>query len=157
MNEPDRVRWARTLTTAGWLITFAFLLYLVGQIRRAMATRRASFEDGLWGQRIEIISFAALPQNLIVLVPAALAGAGAIWLHGGPGLTPLPWARQLVRTVAGIAYVMITFAALGILDLFAQTPDQVGGSASLLNLIGGMLVAAAVIRVCLESERASRP
>lgn len=153
MNAIDRERWARAIVTAGWLVTGSYLLYLIGQIRRALAVSQASFEDGVWGQRVEQISFAALPQNLVILVPAALAGVGATWLMLGAGLDQVPWTRQLVRVVAGVSLVTMVLAVLGILDVFAQSPDWVGGSIAVLNRVGGILMAWAMIRVCLESER----
>jgi hypothetical protein len=153
VNAIDRERWARAIVTAGWLVTGSYLLYLIGQIRRALAVSQASFEDGVWGQRVEQISFAALPQNLVILVPAALAGVGATWLMLGAGLDQVPWTRQLVRVVAGVSLVTMVLAVLGILDVFAQSPDWVGGSIAVLNRVGGILMAWAMIRVCLESER----
>ena len=153
MNLADRARWARALTTAGWLLTGSYLLYLIGQIRRAMAVGEASFEDGLWGQRAEQISFATFPQNLVILVPAAAAGVFAAWLLSTDDRLPPVWTRNLVRVVAGLSHVVILLAAVGIIDVFLQTPDLVGGTIALLNRIGGILMALAMIRVCLESER----
>jgi hypothetical protein len=153
VNAIDRERWARAIVTAGWLVTGSYLLFLIGQIRRALAVSQASFEDGVWGQRVEQISFVALPQNLVILVPAAVAGAGATWLMLGAGLDQVPWTRQLVRVVAGVSLVTVVLAVLGILDVFAQSPDWVGGSIAVLNRVGGILMAWAMIRVCLESER----
>jgi hypothetical protein len=152
VNAIDRERWARALVTAGWLITGSFLLVVIGQIRRAFAVQQASFEDGVWGQRVEQISVVALPQNLVILVPAAAAAVGATWLMLGSGLDQVPWTRQLVRVIAGVSLVTIVLAVLGILDVFAQSPDWVGGSIALLNRVGGVLMAWAMIRVCLESE-----
>ena len=153
MNAIDRERWARAIVTAGWLVTGSYVLFLIGQIRRALAVSQASFEDGVWGQRVEQISFVALPQNLVILVPAAVAAIGATWLMLGAGLDQVPWTRQLVRVVAGVSLVTMVLAVLGILDVFAQSPDWVGGSIAVLNRLGGILMAWAMIRVCLESER----
>jgi len=153
VNAIERERWARAFVTAGWLFAATFLLILVGQIRRALAVKQASFEDGVWGQRAEIVSFVTLPQNIVILVPAAVAAVGAGWLMTGAGLDPLPWARQLVRVVAGVSYVAIGLAVLGIVDVFAQSPDRVEGTIAVLNRVGGILIASAMVRVCLESER----
>jgi hypothetical protein len=156
VTDGDRIGWARALTTAGWLVLFAYLLFLIGQIRRAMAVRVGSFEDGVWGQRIELVSFVTLPQNLVILVPAAAAAVAAVML-----LRDLPddlrrsWAPQLIRIVAGLGYVVVALAVLGIIDVLAQTPDSVGGTAAMLNRVGGILIAIGMIRVCLEAERSS--
>jgi hypothetical protein len=153
VNLAARDRWARALTTAGWLFAGSYVALLIGQIRRAFAIRRASFEDGLWGQRIEVISFASTSQILVMLVPAVAAGVAAVWLTTSEDRLPPVSTRNLVRIVAGICYVAILSALLGIVDVFAQTPDAVGGSIDVLNRLGGIMIAVAMIRVCHESER----
>lgn len=156
LSERDRQRWSAALTTAGWLVLAAYLLLLIAQIRRAFAITLSSFEDGVWGERIETISFVTLPQNLIILVPAAAAGVTAVMLlSDSPTEVQGSWARQLVRIVAGLCYVVIALAGLGIIDVLAQTPDAVGGTAAILTRIGGILMAIAMIRVCLEAERSA--
>jgi hypothetical protein len=156
VGERDRVRWALALTTAGWLVLSAYLLFLIGQLRRAIAVRVGSFEDGVWGQRIELVSFVTLPQNIVILVPAAAAGAGAmVLLRDLPDELQRSWARQLVRVVAGLGYVAVLLAALGIVDVLWQTPDSVGGTSAILNRVGGILIAIALVRVCLEAERSA--
>lgn len=153
-DEGDRARWATALTTAGWLSLTAYLLLLIAQIRRAFAVRVGSFEDGVWGQRIELISFVALPQNLVILVPAAAAGvAGSMLVRPLDPALGGPWTRQLVRVVAGVCYVAVAIATLGIVDVLVQTPDSIGGTSAILNRLGGILMAIAMIRICLEAER----
>lgn len=152
--ERDRQRWAVALTTAGWLVLAAYLLLLIAQIRRAFAVTVSSFEDGVWGQRIETVSFVTLPQNLVILVPAAAAGVGAVMLlRDAPVQLQGSWARQLVRIVAGLCYVVVVLAVLGIVDVLMQTPDSVGGTSAILTRVGGILMAIGMIRVCLEAER----
>jgi hypothetical protein len=152
--EQDRQRWALALTSAGWLVLAAYLLLLIAQIRRAFAITVASFEDGVWGQRIETVSFVTLPQNLVILVPAAAAGVAAVMLmRNTPEELHGSWARQLVRVVAGLCYVVVALAGLGIIDVLMQTPDSVGGTSAILTRIGGILMAIGMIRVCLEAER----
>ena len=153
MSLHDRERWSRALTTAGWLITASYLLLLVEQIRRAMRITDSRFEDGVWGQRAETVSFMALPQNLVILVPAAAAAVAAVWLMTTEDRLPAAWTRRLVRVVAGLGYVVIALAVIGIIDVFAQSPDVIAGNFSLVTRLGGILMAAAMIRVCVESER----
>ena len=154
LGERERQRWAHALTTAGWLVLTAYLLLLIAQIRRAFAVTVASFEDGLWGQRIEVVSFVTLPQNLVVLVPAAAAGVAAVMLQRDtPHELHPSWARQLVRIVAGLCYVLVALAVLGIVDVVLQTPDSAGGTSAILTRVGGILMAIGIIRVCLEAER----
>lgn len=153
MSDDDRVRWARALTTSGWLALGGYLLFVVAQFRRAMAVRSSSFPDGVWGQRAEIVAFVAYPSNAVVLAPAALAAVGAVLIVRAAHLPTVPWSSLLVRIVAGSCYMVIALAGFGVLDAFAQSPDLSGASYPLLQCLGGMLVALALIRVCLESER----
>jgi hypothetical protein len=154
LDQRARERWAVALTSAGWLTLVAYLLLLIAQIRRAFAITVGSFEDGVWGERIETISFVTLPQNLVILVPAAAAGVAAVMLlHDAPELLHGSWARQLVRIVAGLCYVVIALAVLGIVDVLMQVPDAIGGTSAILTRVGGILMALAMIRVCLEAER----
>jgi hypothetical protein len=155
VNEAERVRWARACTSTGWLFLTAYLLIVIAQFRRAFAIRQSSFEDGVWGQRAENVAFVALPQNLVILAPAAAAAVIAMALTRSAEMAPVPWAPQLVRLVAGTGYLAIGLALLGVIDQFAQSPDLLGGTVLLLNRIAGILMALAMIRVCLESERAS--
>jgi hypothetical protein len=119
-----------------------------------LAVRVGSFEDGVWGQRIEQISFVTQPQNIVVLMPAAAFGVAAtlLVLPLAPVLRSAA-TRQLVRIVAGVCYVAVALAVLGIIDVFAQTPDSIGGTAAILNRLGGILMAIAMIGLCLEAER----
>jgi hypothetical protein len=59
----------------------------------------------------------------------------------------------LVRITAGLCYVVVALAVLGIGDVMMQTPDSVGGTSAILTRVGGILMAIAMIRVCLEAER----
>ena len=155
-QEHRYIGWARALATTGWLVLLAYLAFLIGLIRRASAISSSSFEDGVWGQRFEVVAFAALPQNLAVLIPAAAAAAGASVLASGRAEPTAMWITQLVRTVAGTAYVVALLGVLGIVDEFWQTPDSIGGTGSMLNRIGGLLMVIAVIRICLEAERGAQ-
>ena len=155
MTEHDRVRWARALTLVGWLFLIAYLGFVTSQVRRAFAITRASFEDGLWWQRIEQISFVSLPQNLMVLVPAAAAAAiGTVLVRSVVDHSVLRLA-QLVRVVAGLSAVVIVIAALGIVGIFFRNPDSVGDLAAFVSRLGGILMSIAMIRVCLEADRSS--
>jgi LPS sulfotransferase NodH len=130
----------------------AYGSYLVIQIRRAAAIRNGSFEDGLWGQRIEQISFAALPQNLVILTPAvAAAVAGALLVRSlvAPVVVHI---GRLVRVVAGLSFVVVAIAVVGIVAVFFRRYDSVGDTAAVLGRLGGIAMAAAMIRLCLEAD-----
>ena len=62
MTDDERARWARALATAGWLFVVASLAFVTAVIRRASALRSGSFEDGVWDQRVEIVSFVSLQR-----------------------------------------------------------------------------------------------
>lgn len=155
MADRERSRWARALTTAGWLFVIAYLAFVTATFRRASAIRSGSFEDGLWGQRIEIMSFVSLQQNVIILVPAAVAGIGATLLARGIADRGDMWLERLVRVVAGLSYVIISIALVGMIAVFFRSPDSVGDLGALLGRAGGILMAIAMVRVCLEAERSA--
>lgn len=161
MTDGERLAWARALTSAGWLFVFAYLAFVTAVIRRASAITSGSFEDGIWGQRIEIVSFVSLQQNVIMLAPAAAAAVAA-------SLTARSvvdhvvdrsdlWLYRLVRVVAGLSYVIIVVALIGMIAVFFRFPDSVGDLNALLGRLGGILMALAMIRVCLEAERRAHP
>lgn len=152
MNEHDRVRWARASVFAGWMFVIAYLTYLVTQVRRATATTQGSFEDGVWGQRIEEISFAAIPQNVTVLVPGAMAVvAGALLAR--PLVDPVVvHLGRAIRVIAGLAFVIVALGIAGIVAVFFRNYDSVGDTQAVLLRVGGIAMAAAMIRVCLEAD-----
>jgi len=152
VNEHDRIRWAKAAHFAGWMFVVAYLTYLVTQIRRAAATTQGSFEDGIWGQRIEEVSFATLPQNVVILVPGVIAAvAGAILVRSlvDPVVVQL---GRLVRVIAGLAFVIITLGAVGIVAVFFRNYDSVGDTAAILGRLGGIAIAAAMVRLSLEAD-----
>jgi len=155
VQDDDAIRWARATSIAGWLFLLAYLGVITGIVRRAAAVNRASFDDGLWWQRVEIISFAALPQNLIVLVPAVAAGVVGTVIARSVIDQSVILLRQLVRVSAGTCYVVIVIGALGIVGIFFRDSDGVGDVSALLGRLGGILMAVGMIKLCLESERST--
>jgi hypothetical protein len=153
VNVADRDRWAATLGTAGWLFLVAWLALLVTQLRRAAILKSSPFEDGVWGQRAEIVSFVTLPQNLVVLVPAVACAALAAALTSPHPEMQSIWRTRLNRFAAGACYVAIALATFGILDVFAQNPDSDGAVAAVLPRAAGVLMAVGMVRVCLLVER----
>lgn len=149
------MRWATTLTAAGWMFAFAYLALVTAQLRQAFAIEASSFDDGLWGARVERVSFVALPQNVLLLVAAAAAGAVATLLCRDLADRTHMWLAQLVRAVAGICYVVVAIAALRILVLLTHHPDAVGDFGAILSQLAGILTALAASRICLETERST--
>lgn len=153
MSDDERVRWARALTMAGWMFLLAYLGIVTFLVRRATAIRQASFEDGVWWQRVEQVSFASLPQNLIVLVPAAAAAVtGAVLLRAVVDRSAI-WLAQLIRVIAGVSMLVTVIALAGIVGVYFREADSIADLQALLQRIGGIMMAAAMIRLCLEAER----
>lgn len=153
MNEADRLRWARALWVGGWLCLVSYVGIIVYLVRRAAAIGEASFEDGLWWQRVEQVSFAALPQNLIVLVPAAAAAVtGTVLVRTVVDRLVLSLA-QLTRVIAGVAFVVIALAGLGIVGIFVRQSDGIADVQAFMLRLGGILMSIAIVRLCFEAER----
>jgi hypothetical protein len=153
MDEHRRVAWAKALTTVGWLLVFAYLSIVIGQIRQAFQIRDSSFEDGVLGARIERVSFVVFPQNSIIILIAAAAAALASALAAGLADRRDMWTSQLIRVSAGVCYVVIVIAAVRIVSIMTHRPDGLGDFNALLQQIGGILVAVAGVRLGLEAER----
>lgn len=152
VNEHDRIRWAKAGLFAGWMFVFGYLTYLVTQIRRAASTSQGSFEDGVWGQRAEEISFAALPQNVVILVPAAIAAIAGVLLVRSLVDPIVVQLSRLIRVIAGLSFVIVALAVVGIVAVFFRNYDSVGDTAAVLGRLGGIAMAAAMVRVCLEAD-----
>ena len=123
-------------------------------MRRAAAISESRFEDGVWGQRIEIVSFVALPQNAVILVPPAIAAAvaGALIAALHPDDRPdLIWSRRLARVTGGLAIVVIALAAIGIIGIPFRYADPLADLAAIVGRLAGVAISLAVIRLCRES------
>lgn len=135
---------------AGWCFLGAYVGIIAIELRRAAAITSSSFEDGVWGQRVEIISFVALPQNIAMLALAALTVTIARIL-----VTPVhpddrptePWTDRLGRTVAGVAVIVIGLALLGIGGIPFRYADPLADLGALVGRASGVAVATAAIRL----------
>ena len=154
MTVAQRIRWIITATHVGWLSLSAFVALIVIEVRRAAAISESRFEDGVWGQRVEIVSFIALPQNAVILIPPAIAAAVAGVLITGlhPDDRPdLVWARRLARVTGGIAIMVIVLAVIGIIGIPFRYADPLADLAAIVGRLAGVAIAIAVIRLCRES------
>ncbi len=156
MTDHQRARWARVCTTAGWLFLLAYLGLVAGLVRRAAAIKQASFDDGVWGQRVETVSFAALPQTLVVLVPAAAAVAVGSVVGGAVVDRGVIWLAQLARALIGLCYVVAAAGAIGIMAIFFRSPDSIGDVDALFSRLGGILMSIAMVRILNEAEATPR-
>jgi hypothetical protein len=150
LSNPARVRWVDALTTAGWCIWFAYLGIIAIELRRAFAITTSSFEDGVWGQRVETISFVAIPQNSLVLVAAALcvALASIVWSGIHPDDKPPRQSLQRLATmIGGVAIVVIGVALLGIGGIPFRYADPLADLGALVGRIAGIAIAASCLRL----------
>jgi len=150
LTHPTRIRWVDALTTAGWCLWLAYLALVAIELRRAFAITSSRFEDGVWGQRVETISFVAIPQNSIVLLIGALcvALASIVWMSIHPDDQPPRRSLQRLATmIGGISIVVMGLALLGIGGIPFRYADPLADLGALVGRIAGIAVAAASLRL----------
>ena len=157
MSDTERIRWARALLFAGWIFVAAYLTLLVIQIRRASIITESRFEDGVWGQRIETVSFATRPQFVLVVVAATAAGVIGLLLVRNAGDPSELALSALVRVVGGMSLLIALLAIVGIIAIFFRSGDSVTDLETVMGRAGGMLIAIACLRLCTEAERSPDP
>ncbi len=153
-TEPGRSRSSELvhqLTIIGWLLLggeFGFILFQVERARSVDGTRFAT----AWDQRIEVLSFAMLPPNIVALAPAAGVAAVATFLAGRERAT---WLDALVRSVAGIA---ITLAGVGIAAIAeVATRDGEVDLDSIFLRLGGISIALGIAWLCRTVDVLAAP
>jgi hypothetical protein len=147
----DRSRWIRALTTAGWAGLIAYLSILAVTIDRARRISQSQFSDGIWGQRVEILSFAAIAQHQVVLGIAAAAAVAAVALAAE--VQQDLWLDRLVRAVAGASIAAAVLATAGVIWVVAFGNESIGDFGFFVSRSGGVAMSVAIVRVCLEAER----
>ncbi len=155
MTEHDRLGWARTLMVAGWCFLSSYIGIIAIELRRAAAISTSSFEDGVWGQRVEIISFVSLPQNISMLAVAALCVAIARIVMAPVHPDDRPgdrWLVRLGRTVGGVAIIVIGLALLGIGGIPFRYADPLADLGALVGRASGIAVAAAALRLVRPNQ-----
>jgi hypothetical protein len=152
VTEHDRLRWSRALLFAGWMSVAAYVGYLITQIRRAAAVHSGSFEDGIWGQRVELVSFASLPQNVVILAPGVAAAIAAALLVRSVVDPVVVQLQVLLRIIAGLSLVIISLGVVGIIGVFLRNFDNVGDIGAILGRAGGILLGIGAVRLCIEAE-----
>jgi hypothetical protein len=156
MTADHAREWVRALTTAGWLFLLGYLAILAYSIDRARRITQSQFAGGIWSQRMEVLSFASIPQHLVVLVPAAAAGiAAAVLVERDDGFRDI-WLDRLIRLVAGTAVAAAVIAVVGVLWVTFGGDDDTGDFGFVVSRLGGVAVGVAIVRVCLVAERAGQ-
>ncbi len=154
MTDSDRLRWVRALTTAGWIALVSYLGIVVIEVRRAAAITTSRFEDGVWGQRVEIISFVTLPQNIAVLMlPVATAVTAAVMLAGvhPDDRGDTVWLTRLTTVTGGVCVVAIFLALLGIGGIPFRYADPLADLGALVGRLSGIAMAAGALRLLRET------
>jgi len=154
VTDADRLRWVRALTTAGWIALVSYLGIVVIEVRRAAAITTSRFEDGVWGQRVEIISFVTLPQNIAVLMlPVATAATAAVMLAGvhPDDRGDTVWLTRLTTVTGGVCVVAIFLALLGIGGIPFRYADPLADLGALVGRLSGIAMAAGALRLLRET------
>lgn len=154
MGPTDRLRWVRALTTAGWVALASYLGIIAIEVRRAAAITTSRFEDGVWGQRIEIVSFVTLPQNIAVLMlPVATAVTAAVMLAGvhPDDRGDTIWLTRLTTVTGGLCVVAIFLALLGIGGIPFRYADPLADLGALVGRLSGIAMAAGALRLLREA------
>ncbi|NBU95845.1 MAG: hypothetical protein EBS20_08145 [Actinobacteria bacterium] len=154
MGPTDRLRWVRALTTAGWVALVSYLGIIAIEVRRAAAITTSRFEDGVWGQRIEIVSFVTLPQNIAVLMlPVATAVTAAVMLAGvhPDDRGDTVWLTRLTTVTGGLCVVAIFLALLGIGGIPFRYADPLADLGALVGRLSGIAMAAGALRLLRET------
>ena len=154
MGPTDRLRWVRALTTAGWVALASYLGIIAIEVRRAAAITTSRFEDGVWGQRIEIVSFVTLPQNIAVLMlPVATAVTAAVMLAGvhPDDRGDTVWLTRLTTVTGGLCVVAIFLALLGIGGIPFRYADPLADLGALVGRLSGIAMAAGALRLLRET------
>jgi len=154
VGPTDRLRWVRALTTAGWVALASYLGIIAIEVRRAAAITTSRFEDGVWGQRIEIVSFVTLPQNIAVLMlPVATAVTAAVMLAGvhPDDRGDTVWLTRLTTVTGGLCVVAIFLALLGIGGIPFRYADPLADLGALVGRLSGIAMAAGALRLLRET------
>jgi hypothetical protein len=139
----------RTLTTVGGL---AFVGWLAFVLRQSSLVRRVSASrfDGVWEQRLEVLSFIVLPPNIVVLAPAAAAAATATWLAGPTQELGL---AVLLRLIRWSATVLGVIGILSIVNTLLSDFDNPSRLEDIALRTGGILIATAIVVLCRDAGR----
>lgn len=141
----------QALTTAGWFAFVAWLLFLFRQISRVVRVDEQAFA-GVGEQRIEVMSFLVLPQNALLLLPAAALASTAVWMSGAT--ESLSLAVQ-IRVVRWAAIGQIAIAIVSIVSIVVNETGSPTESEDIALRIAGIVMSVAVVKVTAAVERHS--
>lgn len=139
------------LTLVGWLFAFAPIGLIAYQLERVRDVGAQPFA-GVWEQRIEVLSFLVLPPNMVVLAPATLAVAIAVWLAG---TERGPWLSGLLTLVAGIAITLAVVGVVSIVSIFVNDAAGARDMGGVYLRVGGTFLASGCALLCRTADRPS--
>ncbi len=131
------------LTYAAWLI------FLFRQFERVARVTEQRFA-GEWDQRLEVLSFVALPPNVMLIVLPAVAASIATWMAGPTQTLELAIVLRLTRWSANLMILIAGVSAVATLVNDTVSPTRIGDFGM---RIAGILIAAAASKLCLEAGR----
>lgn len=140
----DRERWSRILSLAGWCSFASYLAIVLSTLDRVRVAPSSRVFGSVWDQRLELLSFAMIPQQIVVLAPAVaivvVFGMGAL---DGPRR---PWLRCSVEATSIVAIVV------GLLDVASTLRrDRDGGPVEWSEIflrLGGVMLASSYVALC---------
>lgn len=153
MNDDSTSRsdLVQALTTAGWFTFVAWLGFLFWVIGRVVRVGEQQF-GGVWEQRIEVLSFIALPPNSVMLVPAALLACCASWLSGPVQSLSV---AVLLRLVRWAALGLVAVSAISFVSILVNETGSPTETQDLAQRVSGILMGVAIAKVTSAIERLS--
>lgn len=138
------VAWARRLLVAGWSALLGYLSvvgYLANRVRR-LGEVEAPFADSIWDQRVEVLSFASLPQQtVLLLVAGALAAGAAVAAQSSPE-PPSAWLSTLLTAVVAAAALAVALAVASLWFVLTGDPPDPDRAGDAYLRLGGIALAA---------------
>lgn len=139
----------RALTSAAIFCYLGWLLFFFRQVERVLRVSPQRFA-GLWDQRLEVLSFAVLPPNILIIVPAALCASAATWLAGPSQELDLAILLRLTRWSANLMGGVAAASAVSTLITDSGSSTRLGEASM---RVAGLMFAIAISRFCQVAGR----
>jgi hypothetical protein len=136
--------WARRLLLAAWSAFAGYLAvvgYLANRVRR-LGSVDAPFADSIWDQRVEVLSFAALPQQMVILLVAGALAVAAAVAASTSETPPGPWLSTLLTAIVVAAAAATLAAVASLWFVFTGDPPDPDRAGDAYLRLGGIAMAA---------------
>ena len=157
MTPSDAELWSRRLTLAAWMGLVGYLsvvAYLANRVRR-LGNVEAPFAESIWDQRLEVLSFAVLPQQVIILVVAAALAGVAAEVQRRTGDPTGAWLRTALTSLGAAAAVVVLVAVASIVSILTRDPPEPDRAGDLYLRLGGVALAGAAGALLWTAQRPS--